>query len=430
MRAGERRDAARLGTLCVTLFAAFAMLAAAPLPSAWKHWRYSRAIEVPPTDGTRLVSIVAPLEIYSRSKPRLADVRVIDDQGVEIPYVSFREAGTSNTVSLPSTLRENSFTGGQFTQLVVDLSAHAPFHDALRIETSKPDFIEWVQVEASDDGHLWRMVQERAPIFRFRKDNHQGTQVVHYSENNAQYLRVRILDGDAKFPVGDVNVSHEVVEPAERTPMGITLSPDANPAEGRSVWSADVGATAALATEVRFAVESPAEFIRSVNVSSSADGKDWETFDSAEIYRYRRGDAQLEKLSVAFPYAALQARYLLVEIVNGNDAPLSGSVPQLYITPQHIAFEQRPGRSYRLIYGQERAEDAEYDLVRRVTAAQMAAAVAGQTGPEEVNTDWVDPRAWTETHDMFLWVLMLAAVLLIGYAAVRSLRKSGRVPEA
>ena len=72
----------------------------------------------------------------------------------------------------------------------------------------------------------------------------------------------------------------------------------------------------------------------------------------------------------------------------------------------------------------------EYDLRRRVDAAQMAAAVAGQTGPEEVNTDWVDPRAWTETHDMFLWVLMLAAVLLIGYAAVRSLRKSARVPEA
>ena len=50
--------------------------------------------------------------------------------------------------------------------------------------------------------------------------------------------------------------------------------------------------------------------------------------------------------------------------------------------------------------------------------------------PEEVNTDWVDPRAWTETHDMFLWVVILAAVILIGYAAVRSLRKSARAPDA
>ena len=83
-----------------------------------------------------------------------------------------------------------------------------------------------------------------------------------------------------------------------------------------------------------------------------------------------------------------------------------------------------------MIYGQERAAVAQYDLGRRVDAKQMAAAVAAQVGPEEVNTDWVDPRAWTETHDMFLWVVMLAAVLLIGYAAVRSLRKSAAAPDA
>jgi hypothetical protein len=54
----------------------------------------------------------------------------------------------------------------------------------------------------------------------------------------------------------------------------------------------------------------------------------------------------------------------------------------------------------------------------------MAASVAGQVGPEQVNGDWVDPRAWTETHDIFLWLVLLVTVMLIGYAAVRSLRRS------
>jgi hypothetical protein len=346
-----------------------------------------------------------------------------------VPYVSFRSEETSRTASLPATLRENSFTTGQFTQLIVDAGPHAPFHNAVRIQTTASDFIEWVQVEASDDGHVWRIVQERAPIFRFRKDAHEGTQVVHYSENNAQYLRVRILDGDAKFAVFGADVLHEVVQPAERVPLEIILSPEATQPAGSSLWRADVGAAAELGLEVRFDVTAPAEFIRTVRISVSGDDKEWISIGGGEIYRYRRDDAQLEQLSVVVRHGAPQVHYFRVEVVNGNDAPLVGAVPKLYVTPQHLVFEQLPGRSYSLIYGQERAEAAQYDLGRRLDTKQMAAAVAAQLGPEVVNADWVDPRPWTETHDIFLWLVLLVAVMLLGYAAVRSLRKS-TAPEA
>jgi hypothetical protein len=417
------------GVIAATLLATFAALADSRLPAAWKNWHYSRAIELTPATAPQLVSVITPLEIYPHAIPWLADVRVIDDHGAEVPYVSFRSEGTSRTASLPATLRENSFTAGQFTQLVVDAGPHAPFHNAVRIQTTASDFIEWVQVDASDDGHVWRMVQERAPIFRFRKDAHEGTQVVHYSENNAQYLRVRILDGDAKFPAFGADVLHEVVQPAERVPLEITLSPDAKQHVGSSIWHADVGAAAALGLEVRFEVTAPAEFIRTVRISGSGDDKEWFAIGGGEIFRYRRGDAQLEQLSVMVPHGAPQVHYLRVEIVNGNDAPLVGGAPKLYVTPQHLVFEQQPGRSYSLIYGQERAEAAQYDLGRRLDAKQMAAAVAAQLGPEIVNSDWVDPRPWTETHDIFLWLVLLVAVMLLGYAAVRSLRKS-TAPEA
>ena len=419
-----------VGVIGAAALAAFAGLADARLPTAWKNWHYSRAIELAPTDATRPASVAVPLDIDPHAIPRLADVRVIDDRGAQVPYASFRSEGTSNTASLPATLRENSFTAGQFTQLVVDAGPHAPFHNAVRIQTTASDFIEWVQVEASDDGHLWRMVQERAPIFRFRKDAHEGTQVVHYSENNAQYLRVRILDGDAKFPAFGADVLHEVVEPAERVPLEIVLSPDAKQPAGSTLWSADMGAAAELGMEVRFEVTSPAEFIRSVKISVSGDGKEWFGIGGGEIYCYRRGDAQLEQLSVMVPHGAPQVHLLRVEIVNGNDAPLVGGAPKLYVTPRHLVFEQQPGRNYSLIYGQERAAAAQYDLGRRLDAKQMAAAVVGQLGPEVVNTDWVDPRPWTETHDIFLWLVLLAAVMMLGFAAVRSLRKSAGVPTA
>jgi hypothetical protein len=167
-----------------------------------------------------------------------------------------------------------------------------------------------------------------------------------------------------------------------------------------------------------------------VEISSGADSNERGAVQNWEIYRYRRSDAQQQQLTVMVSNIWAPSRFLRVEIVNGNDAPLDVAAPKLYMTPQHIVFQQQPGRSYRVIYGQERAEGAQYDLGRRVNAGQMAAAVDGKLGPEEANADWVDPRPWTETHDIFLWLMLVVAVMLIGYAAVRSLRKSAGVPEA
>ena len=124
------------------------------------------------------------------------------------------------------------------------------------------------------------------------------------------------------------------------------------------------------------------------------------------------------------PFGGAQARYWKVEVVNGNDAPLDGVTLHLSAVPRHIVFEQQPGRTYRLLYGQIRAEVPEYDLEKRLNAPQEDTALAGQLGPEEINSGWVDPRPWTETHDIFLWLVLLVAVMLLGYAAVRSLQKA------
>jgi len=93
-------------------------------------------------------------------------------------------------------------------------------------------------------------------------------------------------------------------------------------------------------------------------------------------------------------------------------------------------FEQQPGRSYTLIYGQERAEAAKYDFGERVNAEARMTALPGKLGPEEVNATWVDPRPWTETHAIFLWGVLLIAVIVIGFTAVQSMRRAAGNPPA
>ncbi len=423
--------AVRVGAAVVALFilVPLATRAISTLPKDWNHWRYSRAIESLETRATRLVQVMVADEIFLRSGPSLEDLRVIDDQGHETPYTVFMLDGAKNTTNLAAILHERSFTPGEYTQAVIEIKGDAPFHNSVEIETAEQNFIEWVSVEASDDAHRWRIVQERAPIFRFAKEGREGTRVVHYAENNARYLRVRIFHGQEQFPISGAQVLREVQGPQERVPLEVRLTPEAHPPAGQSVWTADLGGRGIPASEVHFAV-APLEFIRRVGLAASDDKREWNSFASGQIYRFHRGEKVQQALSVPIPYRAASARYWRVTVENGNDAPLPVAAVQLYTTPRHLMFEQQPGRSYSLIYGQQRAEAAEYDLGERVNQQGRTTALAVKLGPEEVNVAWIDPRPWTEAHAVFLWGVLLLAVIAIGFTAVQSMRRAAASPPA
>jgi hypothetical protein len=406
-----------------------ATLAVSTLPKAWDHWRYSRAIELPATAATRLVEVRVADEVFLRSASSLEDLRVIDEQGNETPYTVFMLDGAKKTENLAATLHERSFVPGEYTQAVIEIKGDAPFHNSLEIETPEQNFIEWVSVDASDDAHTWRIVQERAPIFRFAKEGREGTRVVHYSDNNARYLRVRIFDGEKQFPISGAEVLREVSGPEERVPLEAQLTPDAHARAGQSVWTADLGGRGIPASEVRFEV-APMEFIRDVNLAASDDNKEWRNFASGQIYRFHQGAKVQQALTVPIPYGGSSARYWRVTVENGNDSALPVTTVQLYTTPRHLMFEQQAGKSYTLIYGQERAEAAKYDLGERINEELRRTAIPGKLGPEELNAEWVDPRPWTETHEIVLWGVLLLAVIAIGFTAIQSMRRAASSPSA
>jgi Protein of unknown function (DUF3999) len=413
----DHREARVAAAIC-----ALAMLAASPLPVAWQHWKCSRPIELPRTDSTRLVSLALPQDVYSHAAPGLADLRVIDDSGTEAPYAldSWEESPRSIPAFTPRIL-ENSFSPGNYTRIVLNLGNYSAFHSSARIETYETEFMEWVEIDASDDAQTWRIVEERAPIFRFSREGHLGTNVVRYSPNNARYLRVRILDGGKRFPVRSIEILANSVTKPEREPFDLKLLPAKPKAPNQSAWSADLGAGHAPLREMRFQVGAE-EFVREVTIQSSRDGSRWFFVGTGEIFRFTQGHHECEELSV--PIRGKPERYLRVEIANGNDKPLEGVVPTIYIAAQRVVFEQKPGRNYRLLYGQSEAKPPQYDLARRVGQQQMDRALAVEAGGEEANSNWSDPRPWTETHSFVVWIGVGFAALLLGYTAIQSLRRS------
>ena len=404
----------------VFLFSGLTAAFAADLPSAWRSWRYSRPIQAPHRELLNYITL--DREVFSHSENQLADLRIIDDAGQQLPYeVRAQLTPPREPRRVPATVREHSFVPGQFTQVVIDLGEHSGFHNGLRVETPEPDFIHWVEVAASDDAHLWRIVNARAPISRFRRDNLEGNQRVRYSENNARYLRVRIEQASHSFQVSDIEVFSSPVPkwegPEEGAPRFRSLAPDSSAEGSETEWTVDLGGNVPV-EKFKFETSQP-EFYRAVRILAGSDQKEWQFAGGGEIHRYLVGGKTEESLAVPC-YAPSGQRYWRVEVLNANDAPLSAVRVSALMPLRFVLFHPTANRSYRLIYGNAGANRPQYDLARTLQIPALEAIFHASLGQEEPTSNYADPRPFTERHPNLLWIALGIGVVVLGYAALRA----------
>jgi hypothetical protein len=417
----------RIAFRAVVLFLAATAALAASLPDRWSKWRYSREIAASHPGALNYIP-VGP-DVLSHSSTYLADLRILDESGAETPYVVRTTIGVAKSETIQATIRENSFVPGKYTQVVLDLGVYPRFHNAVRLDTPESDFILWVEVDASDDARTWRIVKARAPISRFRKEGLEGNQTLHYSENNARYLRVQIRESANQFPITGAAVfpssqSRKDVIPEQWITLQSARGPDAGTPTGTTMWTLDLGTTNAPINALEFSTDQP-EFFRGVRLSVSADAKEWSPAGGGEIYRYI-GDSRREESLRVPVYGYPGVRFWRAEILNGNDAPLANPRLSASMVPRLVLFRPVAGHSYRLAYGNEKAQPPQYDLERTLHISAVEEAFPDTLANEVENSGYQDPRPFSERHPELLWTALALAAIALAYTAFRTMRAQPR----
>jgi len=276
----------------------------------------------------------------------------------ETPYVVRTTVGVSKSESWPATIRENSFVPDKYTQLVLDLGVYPRFHNAVRLDTPETDFILWVEVDASDDARTWRIVKMRAPISRFRKEGLEGNQTIHYSENNARYLRVQIRESANQFPVtGGGRLSFfSIAEGCH--PAAVDFSAECAQSRYRHARRYDDVDARPRKQRTRRSIRSTSQPVgrnsfAACGFPSVPTAKNGHRPEVERIYRYV-GDSRREESLRVPVYGYPGVRYWRVEILNGNDSPLANVQLSASMVPRLILFRPAAGHSYRLAYGNEK----------------------------------------------------------------------------
>jgi hypothetical protein len=363
-----------------------------------------------------------PWDLYAHCQPGCEDVRIATSTAEEVPFVPQERHLQTPSANFAARLLENSFVADHYTQVIGDLGAGHPSYDRVQVETSRPDFIVWAEVALSDNAKIWRVVEARAPIARFRSRAIDGTQTIPIQGLSSRYVRVRIADPSAQFPVSGLHVLEEGSYKVERKAFPAAFAQQNASDPGESVWRTSLASLNQPLSQLEIKTDTP-EFYRALRISGSADGSEWSYWGSGVIYRYKQEGATKELLRVEFPENTGN-RFVRVEVINGNDQPLSNVSFELAATPRTLMFKHSDGQQYRLLYGNEKAAWPQYDLAHYLDSARTATqtyAVAA-LGPEEETANFRDPRPFSERHPEILWGALGVAIVLIGVTALKALR--------
>ncbi|HEX3470801.1 MAG TPA: DUF3999 family protein [Silvibacterium sp.] len=409
---------------------ALAFLAATAAVSAdTRYFRYERSILDTPSKQLQ-TCVVLDAAAFTHASPLVSDLRLYHD-GRETPYAihfaSSAAAASKNVAPLN--------LGEQRGHVVFDVAMpEGPYND-IDLDLGAHDFIATFDVFGSQSQTGESTKIGSYTIFDFTSQKLGRSTVLHLPESDFRYLHFR-SDGPLKpEDVTGLNIARTT----ESKPQYVTLAETSQITQKNRKTVIEFALTANVPVDrAEFAVDpQPSNFNRDVTVTVTpqknkqpAEGRDMGPSTSSgsilRIHGVHNGHRiDEERLSIDPPiYTDNVATKWVVEIDNGDDAPLALKSVRLQMLERMLCFDAMPGTSYTLYYGDSALSTPRYDYATLFAPEQDAARAT--LGPEQSNPEYQprpDERPFTEKHPALLWTVLVLVILMLGGIALRSAKQ-------
>jgi hypothetical protein len=369
-------------------------------------------------------------QTWKNARRDLGDLRLYSGQQ-EVPYALMVERGSRENDNRDVRVLQQSVVGSK-TQFMIDMTDVAEYdHIALRLATK--NFVAHARVEGQDDlhGKDWALLGESI-LYDLSKENLGANSVLRLPLSTYKYLRVTI-DGPVK-PADIVGASSEFRQEQKAVWRDVGGAPTVAelPASAARDNASRVGRKGTQLTftvpenvpvnRVIFDIDAAQpNFRRSVQVEGDKDAY----IGSGEIDRVHmvRQGQKIDADDYDVNFSAVGHRTIKVIIDNGDDPPLKIKSARLQQLEHRLYFDVPASAPLTLYYGDEKLDPPVYDYAKLFLLAKDAA--GAQLGGEEANAAYTgrpDERPWTEKHPAVLWIAIVAAVLILGAIAVRSMK--------
>jgi hypothetical protein len=401
------------------------------------QWKYQAKVTVEDGTGQYCMLVLTP-DIYNAARSDLGDLRLVDSDGEQIPYVLAKPTDITEKQNYRPVIINRSTGAGKAAMITLDFEKQVT-KNSIEVETGGNNFRRAVKVEGSNDNIDFFTLVEQAYVFAVSFD--MRFEQIDLPSNDYRYLRITVLPmaTEEKSPVINEVKAFKIGEnPAERQTLEMApIEHSEDEKNNSSIYIYDLAFCRLPVSEIELDIAEDS-FYRYVTIEGrdaekrqvKIDSEDnrqrfkevevsWQKIINGTIYKYTSADGQKhENLILRIPSGRRVYRYIRITISNYDDKPVVVNSASANMIAHQIIFENMDNTAPILYVGSEPARVPRYDLSRRLSnPLQVNAAMAklsGITSNPLFGQAEQKPAAWTERHKMLLLIVMVIVALVLG----------------
>ncbi|MGE5416118.1 MAG: DUF3999 family protein [Acidobacteriota bacterium] len=394
------------------------VLSAAPALADFSanDWRYHKPLQV---DKDGFVMVEMDREILGRSQTGLADVRIIDSKGSEVPYQIVEHLMASEESREPQIIDNITKPDGT-TQVTLDLQNTGNLHNMVSLDiSSAKEYLCPVTVEGSNDNKSWGQIGT-GEFFKVAAGYVQNE--VSYSDSSFRYVRLTIANAHKK-PL-EVTGAKVVFKPRAKSSTFKVLPAhiiSSKVADKQTKIIMDLGVKGYYVNKLKLHITSQ-NYNRSVQVEHSNNQKDWTYISSDTFYNYKWPSYSAQSNVIVLN--SYCSRFLRVIIDNGDSPALPVGAIEVTGEAPRLLAELRKGE-YQIWYGGAKANQPSYDLAQFSNMIDKEGLATISPGTQKANADYAPPqKPWTERNKWLLNVIIILVAATLGLVIIKNMKSS------
>ena len=408
-------------------------------------WKYRAEVTIEDGTGEYGRLILTP-GIYDAARLDLADIRLLDARGEQVPYVVAKPKDIMDRFKYGPEIINRSTNSDRAAMVTLDFGRKV-VKNSIDVETRGNNFRRAVKIEGSNDNVEFFTLVEKAYVFAVSYN--RRFEQVDLPANDYRYLRISVLpmaEGEKSPAINEVRAFKVEKKFVERQPVQmLQMEHSEDEKSSSSIYVYDLAYRRLPVSEIELDVADDS-FYRYVTLEGrdaatrkvKVDSEDnrqrfrevevrWERIISDTIYRYTTADGKKwEKLVLRLPSERRVYRYLKITVKNYDDKPVTVRSASAKMIAHKIVFAAKDNAAATLYVGSESARTPRYDLKQRLShPLQVKARVAKLSNITDnplFGQAEAKPLAWTEKHRVLLLIIMVAVVLVLGWFILKSFK--------